>query len=192
MIVLRSYLASLGLSPKKSLSQNFLIDPNIVRKLVESADIHPGDVVLEIGPGPGAITEVLLAKGAHVLAVEKDSALARGLSRLQTKDTRLHIHCADILDFPLEKELAKLLKPGNKAKVVANLPYHISSPILTLLTPLNDLLSTITVIVQKEVAARYIGKPNTSDYSSISVYLQFFAATRHLFSISRRCFYPAD
>jgi len=180
---LRPYLASLGISPKRSLSQNFLIDSNIVNKVVNAADIQPGDRVLEIGSGPGALTEVLLAKGAHVTAVEKDPALARGLSRLQTEDHRLHIHCNDILDFPLEGFC--------DAKVVANLPYHISSPILTRLVPLTDHFRTLTVIVQKEVAMRYVAKPGTADYSSISVYIQLFSTPRILFSIPKTCFFPS-
>ncbi|MGD9685331.1 MAG: rRNA adenine dimethyltransferase family protein, partial [Candidatus Obscuribacterales bacterium] len=101
------YLTSLGISPRKALSQNFLIDPNIVEKVVEAAQIEPGDRVLEIGPGPGALTEVLLARGAQVIAVEYDPALARGLSRLQTDDRRLEIYLDDILRFPLEEKLPK-------------------------------------------------------------------------------------
>jgi len=177
------YLATLGISPKKALSQNFLIDANIIHKLIDAACIEPGDWVLEIGPGAGALTEVLLAKGAHVIAVEKDPALARGLSHLQTEDKRLHIHCCDILDFPLQ-EL------GHKAKVVSNLPFHISSPILTRLVPLTDHFSTLTVIVQREVADRYVAKPGGADYSSIGVYLQFFSTPKFLFPISKSCFYP--
>ncbi len=180
------YLKSLGISPRKALSQNFLIDPNIVDKVVDAADVGPGDTVLEIGPGPGALTEVLLARGARVIAVEYDPALAQGLARLQTEDKRLEVHLEDILRFPLEEKLQ-----GQKVKVVASLPYHISSPILTRLVPLTDHISTITVVVQKEVAVRYASKPNTSDYSSISVYLQFFSTTRYLFTIPNGCFYPA-
>jgi 16S rRNA (adenine1518-N6/adenine1519-N6)-dimethyltransferase len=85
------FLESLGIRPKRGLSQNFLIDGNIIRKIVKEAEVEPGDVVLEIGPGPGALTEALLAAGAKVIAVEKDAHLARALERLQKEDQRLQI-----------------------------------------------------------------------------------------------------
>src|SRR5689334_13272428 len=93
-----SFLEGLGINPKKALSQNFLIDGNIMRKIVAKAQIQPGDVVMEIGPGPGSLTEALLESGARVLAVEKDTILARSLKRLQGPARQLEVFCADILD----------------------------------------------------------------------------------------------
>lgn len=187
---LRLFLAELGIYPKKGLSQNFLIDGNIIRKIVETAKVVPGDVVLEIGPGPGSLSEALLEKGAHVVAVEKDHVLANALGRLQTPDNRLAISCHDIMDFPIEEELSKHLAPGQKAKVIANLPYHLTTPILARLITLRDTFSTLVVMVQEEVGRRFTAKPGTSEYGSFTVFLNFFSNPAYGFTVSQHCFYP--
>jgi len=181
------YMDLLGISPKKRLSQNFLLDGNIIHKIVELSDLKEGDVVIEIGPGPGALTEALLKTGALVIAIEKDPVLAKGLERLQTHDGKLEVYCDDILEFPLEEKLKKINK---KAKVVANLPYHLTTPIITTLIPRNDLFSMIVVMVQEEVACRFIAKPCTKDYSSLTVFLNFYCITKYGFKVSHNCFHP--
>lgn len=181
---LRAFLDEIEASPKKSLSQNFLIDGNIIRKIVTLAGIKPGDFVLEIGPGPGVLTEELLARGAHVLAVEMDRKFAQALVRLQTNDHRLTIIEGDIL----KQDLSKLLKP--KTKLVANLPYQITTPILTAFLPKTEFFESITVMVQKEVAARFLAKPSTPDYSSITVFVEFYSKPEYGFTVEPTCFYP--
>ncbi len=187
---LRLFLNSLGIAPKKGMSQNFLIDGNIVRKIVASAHVEKGDVVLEIGPGPGSLTEELLNAGATVLAVEKDDILAKALDRLQTEDDRLHVFCEDFLLFDLESQLKKILTAGKKAKVIANLPYHLTTPILALLIPHHALISSLTVMVQEEVGRRMTAHPNTSEYSSFTVFLKFYSEPSYAFNVTRQCFYP--
>lgn len=184
---LHQFLAELNVKAKKSLSQNFLIDGNILRKIAKQAQIQPGDHVLEIGPGPGALTEILLAQKAHVVAVEKDRAFAASLLRLQTPEGTLEVYEEDILKFPLDCLKSK----GQKFKVVANLPYQLTTPILGLIVPRNDLFSSITIMVQDEVARRMVAGANTEDYSSLSVFLQFYADVKYAFSVSRHCFFPA-
>src|SRR5262249_17868286 len=98
---LHAFLKEQGTFAKKSLSHNFLIDGNIVNKIVDTADISNGDLVLEIGPGPGALTQALLKRGAKVTAIEMDPHFADELHRLQTADGRLEVYCEDILQFPL-------------------------------------------------------------------------------------------
>jgi 16S rRNA (adenine1518-N6/adenine1519-N6)-dimethyltransferase len=181
---LRAFLEEIDATPKKSLSQNFLIDGNIIRKIVTLAGVLPGDFVLEIGPGPGVLTEELLARGAHVLAVEKDRKFAKALTRLQTDDERLTVIEGDIL----EQDLSKLLKP--KTKLVANLPYQITTPILTEFLPKKEFFESITVMVQKEVSARFIAKSSTKDYSSITVFVQFYSQPEFGFTVEPTCFYP--
>ena len=176
---LREFLRSLGVEPKKGLSQNFLIDGNIVRKIIAEAAIQPGDTVLEIGPGPGALTEALVASGARVYAVEKDALFAEALKRFP----EVTVFAEDIRTFDLGH-----LPPGTK--VVSNLPYHLTSPILGLLAPRHDLFSTVTVMVQEEVARRMTALAKTKDYSSLSVFLRFYSDPRYAFKVSRRCFYP--
>jgi len=169
---LRELLLAHGLSPRKILSQNFLIDGNIIKKIAATAEIEPGDIVLEIGPGPGALTEELLSKGATVIAVEKDESFAELLKRLD--NGHLHIFTEDIMDFAFEERLRPFLKDGKKAKVVANLPYHLTTGIVSRLVPMHDIFSNIVVMVQHEVALRYASKPDCSDYGSITLYLNFF------------------
>ena len=181
---LRAFLDELGVKPKKQLSQNFLIDGNIVRKIVHFAEIKKGDCVVEIGPGPGALTEMLLEAGAHVTAIEKDSTFAKALHRLQTKDERLTVISGDALEVSIETCLKK------KGKIVANLPYHITTPILSKLVPLNEAFESIVVMVQKEVADRFIAKPDTEDYGSFSVFLQFYTTPEYGFTVEPTCFYP--
>lgn len=177
---LQAYLDQIGASAKKSLSQNFLIDGNILKKIVVAADLHEGDLVLEIGPGPGALTEQMLLAGAYVTAVEKDRLFAKYLAPHE----RLSLLEMDILDFDFS-----VVK--GRTKIVANLPYHLTSPILEKFIPRADLFSSMTVMVQHEVAVRMCALPGSSDYSSLSVFLQYFGNPRYAFKVSRRSFSPA-
>lgn len=188
---LRLFLDGLGISPKKGLSQNFLIDGNIIRKIVKAADTEPGDLVLEIGPGPGSLTQALLNAGAHVVAVEKDSVLAQALQRLQTPDQRLEVFCEDILTFPLEEILGPKVAAGKKVKVIANLPYHLTTPILAKLAQMTHLFTSLTVMVQDEVGVRMTAAPGNKDYSSLTIFLNFYSHPRYAFFVSHNCFYPA-
>lgn len=184
---LRLFLNELGIFPKKGLSQNFLIDGNIIRKIVATANVQPEDTVLEIGPGPGSLTQALLQTGARVLAVEKDAVLAHALTRLGSA-SQLKVVCDDILAFPLEK----LAQEGtNRLKVIANLPYHLTTPILVHLISQSHLFSSLTLMVQEEVARRFTAKPGHKDYSSFTVFLQFYSNPQYAFFVSRHCFYPA-
>lgn len=176
---LRYFLNSERIRPKKSLSQNFLVDSNIIAKMIDRAEVTEGDYILEIGPGVGAITEGLVRAGARVLVVEKDPTLARTLHRLEA----VEVFEGDILEFPFER-----LK--QKAKVISNLPFHLTGPILTRLLPRNDLFTSLTVILQKEVARRMIALPHTADYGSLTVFLNFYSTVHYAFPVSHHCFYP--
>lgn len=175
---LKTLLNKLGVRPKKGLSQNFLVDRNIIEKILREAVVKEGDYILEIGPGPGGITEELVKKKAEVIAVELDPVFSEALQHLPAT-----IYQEDFLTFPLD-HLKK------KGKVVANLPYHITAPILTRLVPRRDLFSTLTVIVQEEVARRITASPKTKEYSSLTVFLNFYATARYAFRVSKHCFYP--
>jgi 16S rRNA (adenine1518-N6/adenine1519-N6)-dimethyltransferase len=176
---LREFLRSLGITPQRKLSQNFLIDSNIVQKIVAQGDIQPQDTILEIGPGPGALTERLVAYGVHVYAVEKDRILAEALKRF----SKVMVFTEDIQEFDLN------LLPA-KTKVIANLPYHLTTPILGLLVPRYDLFSTITVMVQEEVARRMTAQAKSPNYSALTVFLRFYTELFYAFKVSRNCFYP--
>jgi 16S rRNA (adenine1518-N6/adenine1519-N6)-dimethyltransferase len=188
---LRLFLNQLGISPKKGLSQNFLIDGNIIRKIVAASEVYPEDTILEIGPGPGSLTQALLETGAHILAVEKDTMLAQALERLQTRTQQLTIFNHDILTFPLEEEIPRFTHEGKKAKVIANLPYHLTTPIIARLIPLKELFTSLTVMVQDEVARRFTAQPGTAEYSSFTIFLRFYTDPHYAFTVSRNCFFPS-
>ena len=185
-----AFLSDLGIRPKKALSQNFLVDGNIIRKIISTVAISPGDVVLEIGPGPGALTQLLLAAGATVIAVEKDHTLAQALTRLNTPEGRLHVYEEDIMEFKFDEILAPYLATGKLIKVIANLPYHLTTPIIAELVRRPELFSTLVLMVQKEVAERFTSAPDTRAYSSFTVFLNFYCHPRYAFTVSRNCFLP--
>ncbi len=185
---LQAFLKERGVHAKKGLSQNFLIDGNIIQKIIDMASVSKEDLVIEIGSGPGALTEALLEKGAFVTAIEMDALFAKELQRLQTPDHRLNIICSDVLKFPLDNFLQK--HPEKTYKVVANLPYHITTPILILLLPLYPSIESLTIMVQKEFADRMIAEKRTPEYSSFTLFLQFYASIDKSFTVSPHCFYP--
>lgn len=177
---LRDFLSELGAFPKKRLSQNFLIDGNIGRKIVALAGVKKNEPVLEIGPGPGALTELLLESMANVTAVEMDPLFADHLKKLG----KIEVICADFLQLDLVQILQK------KTKVVANLPYRITTPILSSLLPLHSLIDTVTVMVQKEVAERFLAKPGSKEWNSFSLFIHFYADISYGFTVKKTCFYP--
>jgi 16S rRNA (adenine1518-N6/adenine1519-N6)-dimethyltransferase len=177
---LLKFLEEIGASPKKGLSQNFLIDGNILKKIVQASGVQPGEVVVEIGPGPGALTEQLLEAGAIVIAVEKDRKLAEALTRFGPN--RLTVHCADVLEFDLPVD--------RPVKVIGNLPYQITTPILAKFLPQRDKVESLTVMVQEEVARRMVAGPGSKTYGHLSLFLKFFSEPKYNFSVGRNCFYP--
>ena len=182
---LSQFLTGEGKKPIRALSQNFLIDGNILRKLVQAAAPKEGDLVIEIGPGPGALTEALLESGANVLAIEKDRELARSLNRLQNGN--LSIVADDFRNVCFQE----LLQGKGEVKVIANIPYHITGIILQKLLPIgNALIKSIHLMVQKEVALRCQAEIRSKDYSSFTLFIQYHAKAKLLFTVSPHCFYP--
>lgn len=187
---LQAFLEQLGIGPKKGLSQNFLIDGNIVRKIVSLSGFERGSWMFEIGPGPGALTEEMLLQGAHVIAAEKDAVLAQQLRRFQTADHRLDVVHHDVLTYPWKEYFAQKIGIHAKVHAIGNLPYHITTPILELLFEMHEQVLSITIMVQTEVAERMMAKPGTSAYGSLSLFTQFHCAIGHHFHVGPRSFYP--
>lgn len=188
---LQNFLQSLGVTPKKVLSQNFLIDGNIVKNIIQAAKASPRDLILEIGPGPGALTEELLLHEIELIAVERDNVLAKALDRLEVpQGSSLRIFCDDIMTFPIEETIKPLLRE-KKAKVIANLPYHLTGGIIEKLVQMKDCFFSLTLMIQEEVARRFIAKPRTKEYSSFTLFLHFHADVRYDFPVKRGCFYPS-
>ena len=177
-------LHKLNHSPAKKLGQNFLIDANIVRKSIELANVGPGDSVVEVGPGLGTLTGALLQTGASVYAVELDKRLYAHLKEL-FKDTSLKLLNADALDFPL----AQLPEDVCDFKIVSNLPYAISTPWLDAVLS-GRLPKTMSLMLQKEAAERFVADGGTGDFSPISVFVSQAYDVAAKYKVSASCFYP--
>jgi 16S rRNA (adenine1518-N6/adenine1519-N6)-dimethyltransferase len=169
--------------PNKRLGQNFLIDPNIVRKIVALAELKSSDHVLEIGPGRGILTEALCHVAGHVTAVEVDSRLHAYLESRQEDFPNVELVCEDALVYPFES-----LPMGTV--VVANLPYYISTPLLFRLLDQRDRFPRMVLMLQAEVADRLVAKPGGSDYGVLSVMAQYAAEITTSFRVSPQCFRP--
>lgn len=185
------YLKENNANPLKRLSQNFLVDKNVIRKIVNSIDISQEDIILEIGPGIGALTHTIIKKTPYFIAVEKDKTFAKNLIGLFSENPKIQIYEDDFLTFPLEETLLPLIeKTGNKVKVIANLPYGITSPIISKLLQHHRLFSEMSLMVQYEMAQRLTSKAGSKDYGSFTIFTNFYADTSLLFKISPNCFYP--
>jgi len=169
--------------PNKRLGQNFLIDPNIVRKIVALAELRPGDHVLEIGPGRGILTEALSRAAGHVTAVEVDPRLHAYLETRQAELPNVELVCDDALAYPVEN-----LPMGTV--VVANLPYYISTPVLFRLLDQRGRFPRMVLMLQDEVADRLVAQPGGSDYGVLSVMAQYAADITKAFRVSAQCFRP--
>jgi 16S rRNA (adenine1518-N6/adenine1519-N6)-dimethyltransferase len=167
----------------KRFGQNFLIDPNIVRKIVAAAKLRPNDCVLEIGPGRGALTRALCAAAGSVIAVELDPQLVSYLKETLADCRNLDLRHGDALRFPFQTLPDKLI-------VVANLPYYVSTPLLFTLLESHDRIDRMVLMLQLEVAKRLIANPGTDDYGILSVLTQYRAAPSLAFRVSPSCFRP--
>lgn len=183
--VTRHILKAFDLHASKRLGQNFLIHGGTVEAIVETADICPGDRVLEIGPGIGTLTQGLAEAGASVTAVELDKKLPAVLAETLSGYDRVRIVGGDILktDIPA-------LMGEEPFKVVANLPYYITTPILLTLLERRLPITRIVTMVQREVAERMIALPGGRDYSALSVAVQYYTEPRLAIEVSPRCFLP--
>ena len=180
----RQRLEQHGITPKKSLGQNFLHDPNALEKIVEIADITPGTTVLEIGPGTGNLTRVLAREAARVIAVEVDERLISLLNAEFAGQPRVEIVHGDILDIDISARLA-----GQPYVVVANLPYYITSAILLhLFEQVTPRPERIIVTVQREVAERITAAPG--DMSLLAVSVQFYGQPQIAMHLKPAAFWP--
>jgi 16S rRNA (adenine1518-N6/adenine1519-N6)-dimethyltransferase len=174
-------------APLKSLGQNFLVDRNIIDKIIRSADIGPQDAVLEIGPGRGALTGLLAQRAGRLMVVEYDHVLAAGLREQYRDDPRVTVVDADILAIDLDPLLGDM--PGGW-KVVANLPYNISSPVLFRLMEQRAHFSRLVLMLQKEVGDRLVASADCSDYGVTTLLLGLWFDMRREFIVAPGCFHP--
>ncbi|MCC5025772.1 MAG: ribosomal RNA small subunit methyltransferase A [Candidatus Synoicihabitans palmerolidicus] len=185
----RHILQSLAHHPRKNLSQNFLIDANIVQKSVHLADITPRDTVLEVGPGLGTLTSALLTAGAEVWAVEFDPRLAAHLQATlqQVHPDNLHLLQADALDHP--RAGLPVAKASAGFKVVANLPYAISTPWLDQILS-GPLPARMVLMLQWEATQHYMASPGSKQFGAISIFLQSLYRIAPGHKVPAACFHP--
>jgi 16S rRNA (adenine1518-N6/adenine1519-N6)-dimethyltransferase len=187
LISLRKQLRELQIRPKKSLGQHFVVDVDVLRRIAECANLEAEDVVLEIGAGLGSLTAPLAQRVKKVYAIEVDHRLAGALKNKFSGSERVEIVLADALKFdftPLSRKWKR------KMKVVANLPFEISSPMIFRLFQEREHFSLLVLMLQMEVAKRVVAKPGTKDYGPLSLWTQLYTQARIAFPVFPRAFHP--
>lgn len=174
---------------QKKFGQNFLIDPHVLDKIIDSANITKEDCVIEIGPGIGSVTQQLIEHAGKVISIEIDDQLIPILTEQFGDCSNFRLIHKDVLKVDLKK-LIEEESPNRKIKVVANLPYYITTPIIMALLENQLNIESITVMVQKEVADRLASKPGSKQYGAITVSVNYFADTYLVANVPRNCFMP--
>ena len=182
-------LQKYNFSFQKKFGQNFLIDPHVLDKIIAAAEITKDDFVLEIGPGIGTLTQYLAEAAREVVAVEIDSTLIPILKDTLSAYDNVSVINEDVLKVDLRK-LAEERNGGKPIKVVANLPYYITTPIIMSLFESHVPLKSLTVMVQKEVALRMQAGPGTKDYGALSLAVQYYASPYLAANVPPNCFMP--
>jgi 16S rRNA (adenine1518-N6/adenine1519-N6)-dimethyltransferase len=178
--------------PRKKWGQNFLIDGNILNKIVSSCDLNQDNYVIEIGPGLGALTMKLAKTSRGVLAIEIDRDLQVMLQEVLAGYNNVRLLFANILEVNLEEELIKAfaLPTVQPYQVCANIPYNITTPIIFYLLEKCSHLQSATLMMQKEVAQRIMASPGGKDYGLLTLTTSYYASSELLMNVSRNCFYP--
>ena len=189
--VTKAVLERHGFTFKKSFGQNFLTDTNILQKIVDTAEIDDQVNVIEIGPGIGALTEFLAERAAEVMAFEIDHRLVPILADTLRDFDNVTVVNEDILKVDLAQHIQNFKNPDLPIKVVANLPYYITTPILMHLIESGIPFSEFVVMMQKEVADRISAQPNTKAYGSLSIAVQYYMTAKVAFIVPRTVFVPA-
>lgn len=184
-----SVLNKYNFSFSKSLGQNFLIDQNILDKIVSGSSIDKSTNVLEIGPGAGTLTRELCLNAKKVTAVEIDRALIPILNDVMSDFDNFNLINSDILELNINEFVTNEFG-GESFVVVANLPYYITTPIIMNFLESGLPVKSMTLMIQKEVAARILAKPGTKDYGALSIAVQFYASPKIICTASPHCFTP--
>ena len=189
--VTKAVLERHGFTFKKSFGQNFLTDTNILQKIVDTAEIDKNVNVIEIGPGIGALTEFLAENAAEVMAFEIDERLVPILEDTLRDHDNIKVINEDVLKADLQTRVKEFENPNLPIKVVANLPYYITTPILMHLIESKIPFAEFVVMMQKEVADRISAEPNTKAYGSLSIAVQYYMTAKVAFVVPRTVFVPA-
>lgn len=173
--------------PKKRLGQNFLVDKNIQRKIINACELGPCDTVLEIGAGRGELTSLIAERVDRVYALEIDVYLCGLLKEKMAAYSNFEIINTDVLSFNLRKHYKKL---KGKIKVIGNIPYYLSSPIIEHLFKFREKIGTVFITMQKELAQRMVAVPGSRDYGPFSCFVQYYSEPKIIFGIKKSCFFP--
>jgi len=171
---------------KKRFGQNFLIDKNIINQIADSIEATKDDLIVEIGPGRGALTKVLKEKGAHIICYEIDRDMKAFLTTLE--DEKTVVKYQDILESDITADINKI--QYKNLYIVGNLPYYITTAIIKNLISQKLPIYNMIFMVQEEVADRFTSKPGSREYGSITLYLKYYFNLSKLFSVGRKCFSP--
>lgn len=186
---IRNIIIKENIKAKKNFGQNFLVDQNILNKIVNANDLQAKNII-EIGPGLGSLTGLLAERAKKLVCYEIDKDMVEVLMKRYTNNDKIEIIHQDFLKINIQDEIKKHF--GNELVVlVANLPYYITTAILTKILEETKMIELIIVMVQKEVAMRLAGKPSTKDYNSLSVLMQYYTDVKMLFNVAPTCFIPA-
>jgi len=188
--VIKSVMAEAGITFRKEFGQNFLTNRMIPEDIADNCADTPESLIVEIGPGIGCLTKELAERYKRVVAIEIDKGLIPVLSRTLADYDNITVINDDVMKVDLA-ELVEKYSEGMSVSVCANLPYYITTPILMRLLESGVRFSSITVMVQKEVADRLCAKPGSSDYGAITAVLGYYGSARRLFKVSAGCFVPA-
>lgn len=186
----RQIINEYSTNPKKAFGQNFLINKAILENIVKEAKLTSDDYVIEIGPGLGSLTEFLCLNAKKVLCYEIDEDMVNILSNtLKNYDNKIIIK-GDFLKQDVKKDIDEYFGKDAKIKVIANLPYYITTPIMFKLLEIEN-ISEEVFMVQKEMGDRFTGKVNTKDYNALSVFVKYYTDTKKAFIVSKNNFFPA-
>ncbi|MFQ5771487.1 MAG: 16S rRNA (adenine(1518)-N(6)/adenine(1519)-N(6))-dimethyltransferase RsmA [bacterium] len=172
--------------PRKSLGQNFLVDENIARKIIQRLTPTPQDVILEIGPGFGVLTKYLIPEVKQVIAVEIDRNLSKSLRSQFSHHKNFRLIEGDFLKLTLNE----FVRGRGRCRVLGNIPYHITSPVIFKIFKFYDLIFDMVLMIQKEVAHRIVAAPGSKEYGILSVFSQLFSEPRIFFHVSKNVFKP--
>ncbi|MCX5726631.1 MAG: 16S rRNA (adenine(1518)-N(6)/adenine(1519)-N(6))-dimethyltransferase RsmA [Candidatus Saganbacteria bacterium] len=187
--ITRELLKIYSFPPKKKLGQHFLIDTGVLDRLLEAADLKKNDLVIEIGTGLGTVTKELAERSGTVVSIEYDKILFQIAGEYLGSAENIELIRDDILEVNLSRTIKKYKKNKN-LKIVGNLPYYISAPIISKLIELKPKPDLIVLTLQKEVAERIVAKPGTKEYGSFSIFVQFYAEPEIHSYAPKSAFYP--
>lgn len=175
---------------KKKYSQNFLLDGNIISNIIDKAEIDNNTGVIEIGPGLGALTKLIVKKAKKLLVYEVDTDLIQYLNEFFSEYDNFHLKNEDILKADINLDIKDYLFDVDKIVVVSNLPYHITTPIIMRFLEEVSGVDSLILMMQLEVARRITSKPNTKDYNALSIIIQHQTDAKYLFKVPKTVFYP--